>query len=253
MFRLYVSCKHSIGIRLAFLSVLYEQHPYSLLLFTKIQSRYDTTNACLCTTTIIPLFNKTITICPSAMHLISPPTAGIVIVVVRLKCPYRRFPLNHAITIHLTSSFQQSYRMRRFRDNRPFCVSSHVDGRLSLVNCLRCPLSPVSRHFSFPIVLAINTYNFSLLYYDNVTVLIAEGTSSCLVAHKTWVCECRLALQGFTPPFSTNITSVHSSYYPTTHRHHASHPNNCVVSLSAIINQNATCPSEARLTYRMTL
>ena len=90
------------------LALLYEQHPLSLPLFTEILSRYDTTNACLRTTTIIPLFNKTITICPSVMHLISPLTAGIVILCIRLKCPYRRSPLNNAITIHLTSSFPQS-------------------------------------------------------------------------------------------------------------------------------------------------
>jgi len=65
-----------------------------------------------------------------------------------------------------------------------------------------------------------------------------------------WLCKDLL------PPFQQiYTTSVHIVVrtYQTTHRHHASHPNNCVVSLSAIINQNATCPSEARQTYRMTL
>jgi hypothetical protein len=85
--------------------------------------------------------------------------------------------------------------MRRFRDNRPFCVSSHVDGRLSLVNCLRCPLSPVSRHFSFPIVLAISTYTVLLRGHGRFTVLIAVDFLHVLLltrpgfVNADWLCK----------------------------------------------------------------
>ena len=107
-----VSCKQFIGILSAFYCIVGTPPMVtpSIHLNTKLFSVLS--SACCGTTTsiiiVIAVFIRIITSCWSATHLISPPTAGIVIHCLLPKCQYRQHPFNTVITIQPTSSFQHS-------------------------------------------------------------------------------------------------------------------------------------------------